>query len=414
MFSSVNNKISGVHLTSNTKQSIVAVLSVTFGISMYVFMNSFMSGVNDTQTNLAFTAMAHVRVYNDGPVDNTNLLKKVLPANTVVNLRSAKVIQYTEGIKNSRQIVSLLQHQPETTGVTTQVNINVSYHNGAVRINGLLSGVDVENEERLFGIGRYMLQGEWAQLKNRSDGVIVGSGLAKNMSLNINDNLNLVTDGGIVKNYKVIGIFETTIANTDKSKAYINIGAARQLLSKNADYVTDIQVNVKDYSKARQTAGAVAPAIPYKVEAWQMANGQLEAGSNLRDIIAKAVSLTILLVAGFGIYNIMNMTVSQKIREIAILKAMGFSGGDITQIFLTEALVIGVVGGIVGMVFGFFVALAVNNVPFKIGGLQTLPMTYKAHDYILAFIFGLLTTFVAGYLPARKASKIDPVTIIRG
>ncbi len=414
MFSSVNNKISGVHLTSNAKQTVVAVLSVTFGISMYVFMNSFMSGVNDAQTKLAFTALAHVRVYNDGPADNTNLLKRVLPYGKLINLRNAKVIQYTKGIKNSTQIVSLLQHQPEATGVTSQVNINVSYHNGAIKINGQLSGVDVENENRLFGISNYMLQGQWQELKSRSDGVIIGSGLAKNMSLKINDNLNLLTDDGVAKNYKVIGIFETTIANTDKSKAYINIGAARQLLSKNADYVTDIQLNVKDYSKARQTAGKVAPVIPYKVEAWQVANGQLEAGSDLRDIIAKAVSLTILLVAGFGIYNIMNMTVNQKIREVAILKAMGFSGGDITTIFLTEALIIGIVGGIVGMLFGYVVALAVNHIPFAIGGLTTLPMTYKPSDYLLAFVFGLLTTFVAGYLPARHASKIDPVTIIRG
>ena len=404
MFSSVNNKISGVHLTSNTKQTVVAVLSVTFGISMYVFMNSFMSGVNDAQTKLAFTALAHVRVYNDGPADNTNLLKKVLPPDKLINLRNAKVIQYTEGIKNSAQIISLLRHQPETAGVTTQVNINVSYHNGAVKINGLLSGVDVENEARLFGIDKYMLHGQWQELKSRSDGVIVGSGLAKNMSLKIDDNLNLLTDGGIAKNYKVIGIFETTIANTDKSKAYINIGAARQLLSKNADYVTDIQVNVKEYSKARETAGKVAPVIPYKVEA----------GSDLRDIIAKAVSLTILLVAGFGIYNIMNMTVNQKIREVAILKAMGFSGGDITTIFLTEALVIGIIGGFVGMVLGYVVAAAVNHIPFAIGGLTTLPMSYKPSDYILAFVFGLITTFIAGYLPARHASKIDPVTIIRG
>jgi lipoprotein-releasing system permease protein len=414
MFSSVNNKISGVHLTSNTKQTVVAVLSVTFGISMYVFMNSFMSGVNDAQTKLAFTALAHVRVYNDGPADNTNLLKKVLPPDKLINLRNAKVIQYTEGIKNSGQIIALLRHQPETTGVTTQVNINVSYHNGAVKINGQLSGVDVENEDRLFGISNYMLQGQWQDLKNRSDGVIIGSGLAKNMSLKINDNLNLLTDDGVAKNYKVIGIFETTITNTDKTKAYVNIGAARQLLSKNADYVTDIQVDIKDYSKARITADRVAPVIPYKVEAWQAANGQLEAGSNLRDIIAQAVSLTILLVAGFGIYNIMNMTVNQKIREIAILKAMGFSGGDVTQIFLTEALIIGIIGGFIGMLFGFGVASWVNRIPFKIGGLLTLPMSYKPSDYLLAFVFGLLTTFVAGYLPARHASKIDPVTIIRG
>jgi lipoprotein-releasing system permease protein len=87
----------------------------------------------------------------------------------------------------------------------------------------------------------------------------------------------------------------------------------------------------------------------------------LVAGSSLRDILAVAVSLTILLVAGFGIYNIMNMTINQKIREIAILKAMGFSGKDVTQIFLTEAIIIGIIGGIIGMIFGYGISRLIEN-----------------------------------------------------
>jgi len=178
--------------------------------------------------------------------------------------------------------------------------------------------------------------------------------------------------------------------------------------------VTDIMINVKDYNKTQSTVDQVTKLTPYKVESWQMANQQLVAGSNLRDIIAVAVSLTILLVAGFGIYNIMNMTINQKIKEIAILKAMGFSGKDVTQIFLTEAIIIGLIGGVVGMGFGLFISKMVNRVPFNVSGLHTLPMAYLPKDYVLAFLFGLVTTFIAGYLPARKASKIDPVTIIRG
>ena len=131
-------------------------------------------------------------------------------------------------------------------------------------------------------------------------------------------------------------------------------------------------------------------------------------------IIAIAVSLTILLVAGFGIYNIMNMTINQKIREIAILKAMGFSGGDVTRIFLTEAIIIGVIGGIVGMLLGYSISRGVNRIPFNVSGMSTLPMSYSPKNYILAFMFGLITTFIAGYLPAHKASKIDPVSILRG
>ena len=414
MISAINFKISTVYITSNVKQTIVAVLSVTFGISMYVFMNSFMTGVNDAQSDLAFSTLAHVRIYNDGPSDETNLLQQVAKPGELINLRNAKVVQYTEGIKNSKQIIAYVNSRPDVASMASQVNINVFFKNGTAKINGFLSGIEVENEDRLFKASSYLTQGEWSLLKYRNDGVIVGALLAKNLGLKLNSNLNVLTAEGKTKNYKVIGIFETTIAGTDKAKAYINITAARQLLSKNQDYVTDIQVNLKDYSYANEVASDLAPVIPYEVESWQKSNGQLVAASNLRDIIAMAVSLTILLVAGFGIYNIMSMTVNQKIREIAILKAMGFSGRDVTEIFLTLAIVIGILGGILGMTFGYFVAYTVNHIPFKIATLNTLPMAYRGIDYLLSFSFGLVTTFVAGYLPARKASKIDPVVIIRG
>jgi lipoprotein-releasing system permease protein len=409
-----NLKIAKVHLTSNVTQTIVAVLGVTFGIFVYIFMNSFMGGVNDTQTSLAFTSLAHIHIYNDGPPDHTNLVKEIYPSNTAISIRNAKVIQYTEGIKNSAAIIAFVKKQPEVIGLTPQVNINAFFRNGGIKINGTLSGVEVENENKLFDIGNYMIQGNWNSLAYRPDGIIIGSGLAHDLSVNVDDNVNILTSDGVSKNYKLIGIFQTNIVGTDKTKAYINISAARQLLNKNLEYITDLQADIIDYQKTAVVVKRMAPVIPYKVESWQTANQQLEAGSKLRDIIAIAVSLTILLVAGFGIYNIMNMTINQKIREIAILKAMGFSSSDVTQIFLTQAIVIGIIGGLAGMVLGFLIAVAVSHIPFKLGGLGHLPMDYKTIDYILAFVFGLITTLIAGYLPARKAAKIDPVEILRG
>ena len=83
----------------------VAVLSVTFGISMYIFMNGFMTGVNDIQAELAFSTLAHVHIYNDIPENRSNLLSKYYDVTdaTYVNVRHSKVIQYTEGIKNADQ-----------------------------------------------------------------------------------------------------------------------------------------------------------------------------------------------------------------------------------------------------------------------------------------------------------------------
>lgn len=411
---STNLKIAKVHLTAKVRQTLVAMLGVTFGISMYIFMNSFMAGVNDTQTQLAFTSLAHIRVYNDGPADKTNLVSRAYPTHTAVYLRNAKLIQYTTGIKNILPIKALVQKQKNVTAVTPQVNINVFFRNSGNKLNGILSGVDVVNENSVFGIADYMLIGKWNDLQYRTDGIILGADLATSLSVNIDDNINILTSDGISHNYKLIGIYRTNVKSVDKSKAYINIASARQLLSENQNYVTDLQINVRNYEQTASLVARIASVIPYKVESWQTANQQLEAGSQLRNIIAVAVSLTILIVAGFGIYNIMNMTINEKIREIAILKAMGFSGRDITEIFLTQAVVIGIAGGLAGMLLGFVIAKLINHIPFRLAGLETLPMTYHLKDYLMAFAFGLFITTIAGYLPARKASKIDPVEIIRG
>ncbi len=414
MIRKTNLQVALAHLTSRLKQVFVAMLSVTFGISMYIFMNGFMTGVNDVQTKLAFSTLSHIRIYNDLPEDRSNILGRESKDNVLVNVRNPKIIQYTEGIKNSAKIIDVVKQNDKVTGVTPQVNINVFFRNGATKINGLLGGVDVKNEDQLFETAQYMVEGNWHDMQSRGDGVILGIGLAKRLSLGINDNINVLTSEGVSRNFKIIGIIETTIAGIDNAKAFVRISTARQLISKNHSYATDIQVNITDFNEAEKVAEAIAPKTNYKVEAWMTANGQLEAGSQLRDIIALAVSFTILIVAGFGIYNIMNMTVNEKIKEIAILKAMGFEGRDIVEIFLVQSLLIGMMGGVVGMLFGYVVSVIVNHIPFQIGGLETLPMSYSPKDYGMAFLFGLLTTFIAGYLPAKKASKIDPVEIIRG
>ncbi len=409
-----NTKVALSHLTSRVKQTIVAVLSVTFGISMYIFLNGFMTGVNDIQADLAFSTLAHIRVYNDLPEDRTDLISDDQLPSKRVNLRHPKVIQYSDGIINADKEMSILNQYDEIIGMTSQVSMNVFFRNGSTKVSGLLSGVNAANEDKLFGTAASMRSGNWLDLDHRSDGIILGVGLAKKLSLGMDDNVFLKTGDGITRNFKIIGLLETSLNSIDNGKAFIRINSARQLVSKNLSYATDIQINLRDYEKAEAIAAQMRQQTALKVEAWNEANGQLEAGNELRNYLAVAVSLTILLVAGFGIYNIMNMTVNEKIREIAILKAMGFEGRDIVEIFLTQSVIIGVIGGIVGILIGGGVSVMINSVPFEMASLETLPMAYRKSDYFSAFGFGLLTTFIAGYLPARKASLVDPVEIIRG
>ena len=139
--------------------------------------------------------------------------------------------------------------------------------------------------------------------------------------------------------------------------------------------------------------------------------------SSIRTIISYSVSVTLLIVAGFGIYNILNMMIYEKMDSIAIMKATGFSGKDVRKIFITLSLIIGVVGGLSGLIFGFAGALLIDQIPFETTSLPTIktfPVIYDPVYYIIGIVFSIGITYLSGYFPARKASKVDPVEIIRG
>ena len=104
-------------------------------------------------------------------------------------------------------------------------------------------------------------------------------------------------------------------------------------------------------------------------------------------------------------------------KDIAILKAEGFSGGDITQIFLTQSLVIGLLGALSGIALGFILSYALSRLPFppnKFIALKYYPVIFRSSYYFFAIVFGILVTFIAGIMPSVKASKFDPVAILRG
>jgi lipoprotein-releasing system permease protein len=111
------------------------------------------------------------------------------------------------------------------------------------------------------------------------------------------------------------------------------------------------------------------------------------------------------------------MLIYEKMNDIAILKATGFSGRDVQLIFIFQALIIGVIGGILGLFVGYSVSALIDQIPFETEALptiKTMPVTYDPSYYIIGFTFSMVSTFLAGYFPSKKAQHIDPVEIIRG
>nr|WP_294859145.1 FtsX-like permease family protein [uncultured Fluviicola sp.] len=407
--------ISKALLLARWKQTLVAAIGVTFSITMFITLLSFMTGLNKMLDGLILNRTPHVHIYKEilpsekQPIDfesnGHNFISSVKPKNDLLDLH------------NSAIILKSLRDDSRVLGVSPKVNVQVFYNIGAVDLNGVLNGIDVAEENRLFTFSDYVVEGDYQDLKYIPNSIILGKGAAEKILANIGDNIQITTSKGERVQLKVVGYFQSGLQDIDKVQSYVSLATAQKLLGESNSYITDIQVKLKDMNQAPAIAKEYEQI--YEVEAVdiQTANAQFETGTAIRTLISYAVGITLLIVAGFGIYNILNMMIYEKMDTIAILKATGFSGKDVKRVFITIALTIGVFGGLFGLLFGLLISSGIDNIPFKTEALPTIktyPINYDPRYYFIGGIFSIITTYFAGYFPSRKASKVDPVIIIRG
>jgi lipoprotein-releasing system permease protein len=405
-------------LFARWKQTLVAAVGVTFSIAMFITLLSFMTGLNDLLDGLVLNRTPHIRLYNEVKPSNNQPVNITAAYKGYYNfIRSVKASGSRQEIYNSGAIIQALKKDNRVTGIAPKIFAPVFFNDGTVNITGLVNGIDVLAETKLFHFGDYMEEGIAADIGKVPNSIILGKGLAEKLLAKTGDMVQVTTSGGELFSLKVVGFFQTGIQDFDKTQSYASITTVQKILGQSANYITDIQLKIKDINLAPAIAKEYALLFKTDAEDIQTANAQFETGSFIRTLISYAVGITLLVVAGFGIYNILNMMIYEKMDTIAILKATGFSGKDVKNIFLSIALSIGIFGGLAGLLFGFGLSAVIDQIPFTTASLPTVktyPVDYNPAFYIIGAIFSLITTYMAGWFPSRKASKTDPVIIIRG
>lgn len=410
--------IAKTHLVTKMKSTITASLGVTFGIGAYITLVSFMTGLNTMLDDLVLNQTPHIHIYNEiEPSVNQpiELYEEFEDALNVVH--SIKPKQSQRKIHNALPILKYLKEDDNVKGATPQLRAQIFYLSGSIELGGNLVGVDIMEEVRLSNIQDYIVQGTPEALKNNDSGILLGAGLADKMSLSVGDRIQISTIKGDIFPLKIVGIYQSGIADIDNIQSYTNLKTVQRILGEAENYVTDINVKLYDISKAEPMSHRLEHQFKVKAIDINEANAQFETGSNIRNLITYSVSITLLIVAGFGIYNILNMLIYEKMKDIAILKATGFSGTDVQLIFMSQAMIIGAIGGALGLLVGYLLSRLIDNVAFETEALPTIttyPINYNIMYYIIGISFALLSTFIAGYLPSNKAKRIDPVQIIRG
>lgn len=410
--------IAKTHLVTRLKQTITAMSGVTFGIGAYITLMSFMSGLNQVLDDVILNQTPHIQIYNEiepsekQPVELYSTFK-----NSFNTVRSIKPKFTQKKIHNALPIIDYLNKDKRINKAIPQLKTQVFYISGSIELAGNLVGIIPLEEGEMFNLNDYIIGGSLQGLQNVDNGIILGSGVAKKMSLKINDKIQVSTIAGDVFPLKITGIYESGVAAVDDIQSFTKIKTVQRMMAKPENYITNINVKLNDINLAPQISKKIAQLFDVNALDIKTANAQFETGSSIRNLITYAVSITLLVVAGFGIYNILNMLIYEKMNDIAILKAIGFSGKDVQYIFLTQAMVIGLIGGITGLIVGWLVSYLISTLPFEtdaMPGLKTYPVQFSYWYYIIGITFALISTFFAGYLPSLKAKKIDAVKIIRG
>ena len=413
----VNLTIVKTHLISRKRQTVVAMLGVMFGIGMFILLISFMKGMNNFFQDILLSVTPDIHIYNDVKTDYKTSVAAMYYPESFVFLIHPRPKKTNTNIRNASAIIQDLKSRNDVKAVSPFVSSNMLFNYGPIQLGAIVDGVDIIEEAKVFGLQSKMRFGSLQDLLTTDNGIILGYKLADKLHASIGDMITATSPSGVQMRFRVVGAFQFGISTLDEVRAYVSTATLQQFLGKSSDHITDIRVKLKDMKQASRLSRYFSNKYNYKADDWETVNASVKAGNFIRDVFTNVLTFTLLLVAGFGIYNIMNMIIASKMKDIAILKAQGFSKQDILQIFLFQSLTIGVVGAAAGVIVGFGSSYGLSKIPWPEDEwviLTHFPVTFELKYYLLGAFYGVLTTGLAGLMPALKAAKTDPVTILRG
>ena len=358
-----------------------------------------------------------------------------------------------ESIADYGTLIKRLEEVPHVLAATPFVFRQVLLTSKSSVQGVVLRGIDPENEVRVTELGKNITSGRLEDLahpervarlnapgaseeptvsqpsalaKPKPRGIVLGKELSLRLGAFVGDSLNLVSPVGRIsavamvpkiRTFTVVAVFESGMYEYDSSLAYIRLSEAQEFF-KIGDKVTGIEVKVDEIFKAAEIALSIQQALgfPYWARDWMQLNKNLFSALKLEKLMMFLLLVLITIVASFNIVSTLTMIVTEKQREIAILKAMGATRKSIMRIFMLNGVIIGLTGTLLGIPLGYtFLWLIETYWTFdpSVYYISHIPVHVKALDVILVSCVAILISFAATLLPSFQAAKLDPAAALR-
>lgn len=403
------------HLLVRTRQTLVSTLGVAVGVGFFLAVSGAMVGSENDFVRTLVDSAPHIIVRDE---QRTATLQPAVAAfgGAAVQVHGVRPQEEVRGLKDWPAMLADARALPgaiAAPSLTGAVSIDFAGRTEPVALNG----VDPRVEGKLAKIEESLVGGRLLDLEARPDGIIITRPLAGRLGAKLGDTLVVSSSVGVIQRMRILALVEPdALAGfyAGDNTAYGLLRTAQVLFAR-PNVVNQLQVKVADPQDADAAARRLEGRWGYKWESWQERSRDILNLLVARKVIMYAVISAILLVASFGIYTAVSTSVADKRRDIAIMRAMGFTERDVQSVFLMEGLVVGVIGALAGFALGTALLEALAHAPLTVQGKTlTLPLDRGLGQYVLAGGASLAAALVAAWLPARKAASVDPVAILRG
>jgi lipoprotein-releasing system permease protein len=397
--------------THRKRPLLLSLIGVVFGVGIFICTQAQTQGfaqffIDSTiGSNGALTLRSRFQPRYEG---------MVVSAKTTGGVSARR--NFFEGISNVSEIMRVSRQFSNVVACSPVLRGTISARAGFENTTADLFGIDPASHLRTTDLAKQIVVGKFDDFRNNTSSVIVGNRLADLLQVDPGDPVQLLSPGGEYWRFTVAAIARSGVSTIDSSRVYAHARVAQRLLKKPYQ-ASMIIYKLRDPDRAPALAVRFEDLFRHTAQSWQeREEGNLQIFSTLRMSVAITVSLIILL-AGFGIFNVLTMSVLSKVREIAILRSMGYRKIDITAIFLWQGALIATIGSLLGCVLGALLTLGVSHIPIHIRGLlyaNYFLVVWDWRHYLWATLLAIISVFIASYVPARRAAELAPVDTLRG
>jgi lipoprotein-releasing system permease protein len=381
---------------------LIAVLGVIVGVGALIVVNAVMSGFQDAIKERLLSANADVIVMKKG---GGGFYK----------------YEYAE-----RKILEL----PHVTGAEPFLYVPVMATTGRAdtSASASLRGCVPEKEPEVTSIPKHLILGDWELFKRNPRGAVIGIQLANSLGVTLGDKIKLIspigekTPFGIFPKtavYTVVGIFEVGMYQFDSSLILAHLDSVKRDFGF-GDLVSGIMVKVDDLKNVKLVEKEIEKTLGsnYTAQDWISLNKSLFSALKLEKLAMFLILILIVLVASFNISSLLMVNVNSKAKDIAILKTVGAFNTFVMKIFVLQGFFIGLIGTVIGEILGISISIIgekykLIHLPPDVYYIDHLPFRLHISDCLISAVLAILISTLATVYPAYRASKTDPVKVLR-